>query len=155
MARDWLFRSEEGTCNFRCAGVIIRNGKVLLQRDGTEYALVGGHVQLGETGEEAVVREFQEELGVDIECKRMLWTEECFWEWRGKLTHTLSFYYLAEFCKDSDFPDDGCYHPQKENPRIEIGWIPINELNGLTVYPEFLKDQIMECKSGHFITRAQ
>lgn len=155
MARDWLFRSEEGTCNFRCAGVIIRNGKVLLQRDGTEYALVGGHVQLGETGEEAVVREFQEELGVDIECKRMLWTEECFWEWRGKLTHTLSFYYLAEFCKDSDFPDDGCYHTQKENPRIEIGWIPINELNGLTVYPEFLKDQIMECKSGHFITRAQ
>ena len=154
MARDWLFNLEDGTCNFRCAAVIIRDGKVLLQRDGAEYALVGGHVQMGETGEEAVVREFQEELGVDIACKRLLWTEECFWEWQGKLTHTLSFYYLADFCKDSDFPDDGCFHPQKENPRVEIGWVPIVELSNLTVYPEFLREQIMECKSGHFITRA-
>ena len=154
MARDWLFRFEDGTCNFRCAAVIIRDGKVLLQRDGTEYALVGGHVQMGETGEEAVVREFREELGADIVCKCMLWTEECFWERNGKLTHTLSFYYLAAFCKDGVFVDDGCFHPQKDNSRIQIGWVPINELNGLTVYPEFLKDQIRECKSGHFITRA-
>lgn len=154
MARDWLFRLEEGMCNFRCAAVIIRDGKVLLQRDGAEYALVGGHVQMGETGEEAVVREFQEEMGVDIACKRLLWTEECFWEWQRKLTHTLSFYYLAEFCKDSDFPDDGCFHPQNDNPRVEIGWVPIFELNNLTVYPEFLKKQIMELKPGHFITRA-
>lgn len=154
MAQDWLFKTEEGTCDFRCAGVIIRNGKVLLQRDRGEYALIGGHVQLGETGEEAVVREWKEELGVNIRCRRMLWTEECFWEWQGRMTHTLSFYYLADFCDGSDFPDDGQFRPQRDNPRIEIGWVPVEQLDGLTVYPEFLKRQIHELKPGHFITRA-
>ena len=154
MAQDWLFKTEEGTCNFRCAGVIIRNGKVLLQRDYGEYALVGGQVQIGETGEEAVIREFEEELGAKIRCQRLLWTEECFWEWKGRSSHTLSFYYLAEFCEGGDFPDDGCFHPQKDNPRIEIGWVPVEQLDSLTVYPEFLKQQIRELKPGHFITRA-
>lgn len=154
MSRDWLFRFEEGSCDFRCAGVIIRDGKVLLQRDYGEYALVGGHVQFGETGEKAVVREFEEELGVHIQCRRMLWTEECFWEWKGKLTHTLSFYYLAEFCEGSDFPDDGCFHPQRDNSRIEIGWVPVEELNSLILYPAFLKQRIHDLKPGHFITRA-
>ncbi len=154
MPRDWLFRFEEGNCDFRCAGVVIRNGKVLLQRDCGEYALVGGHVQLGETGEEAVVREFEEELGVHIQCQRMLWTEESFWEWKGKTNHTLSFYYLAECCEGSEFPDDGCFHPQRDNPRIEIGWVPVEDLNSLIVYPEFLKQRIHDLKPGHFITRA-
>ena len=154
MAQDWLFRSEEGTCSFRCAAVIIRNGKVLLQRDLGEYALIGGHVQMGETGAEAVEREFQEELGVEIRCQRMLWTEECFWEWKGRLNHTLSFYYLADFCEGSDFPDDGCFHPQKDNQRVEIGWVPIAELDDIIVYPEFLKQRIHDLKPGHFITRA-
>ena len=154
MSRDWLFRFEDGSCDFRCAGVIIRDGKVLLQRDYGEYALVGGHVQFGETGEKAVVREFEEELGVHIQCRRMLWTEECFWEWKGKLTHTLSFYYLAEFCEGSDFPDDGCFHPQRDNSRIEIGWVPVEELNSLILYPAFLKQRIHDLKPGHFITRA-
>jgi len=154
MAQDWLFQTDEGTCNFRCAGLIICNGKVLLQRDCGEYALIGGQVKLGETGEEAVVREFKEELDVNIRCQRMLWTEECFWEWKGRKSHTLSFYYLAEFCENSDFADDGCFHSQKDNPRIEIGWVPIAQLDNITVYPEFLKQQIHELKPGHFITRA-
>ena len=154
MPKDWIFKLEEGTCSFRCAALMIRNGKLLLQRDGGEYALIGGHVQLGETGEQAVVREWQEELGVHIQCKHMLWTEECFWEWKGRLTHTISFYYLAEFCEESDFPDDGCFHPQKDQPRIEIGWVPIEELDSITVYPEFLKKQIRDLKPGHFITYA-
>jgi len=154
VARDWLFQTEEGVCNFRCAAVIIRNSKVLLQHDGDEYALIGGHVQMGETGAEAVEREFEEELGVRIRCGELLWTEECFWEWKGKRNHTLSFYYPADFCDDGSFEDDGCFHPQKDNPRVEVGWVPIEELGSLTVYPEFLKQRIHDLKPGHMITRA-
>ena len=154
MAQDWLFQTEEGTCNFRCAGVMVRNGKVLLQRDGGEYAVPGGHVHVGETGEAAVVREFAEEMGVNVLSERMLWSEEIFWEWKGRMNHMISFYYLMRFCDDSDFADDGLFHPQKDNPRVEIGWVPIGELERLTVYPEFLKKQIHNLSAGHFITRA-
>ena len=153
MALDWFFNTEEGACDFRCAAVIVRDGKVLVQRDNGEYALVGGHVQVGETGEEAVVREFREELGANIRCLRMLWSEECFWTWKGRLTHTISFYYLAEFCENSHLVDDGCFHPQKDNPRIEIGWLTLDELERSTVYPVFLKDEIYRLKPGHFVQR--
>ena len=154
MARDWLFETDEGTCNFRCAGVIMRNGKVLLQRDQGEYALIGGQVRIGETGENAVIREFQEELGVRIRCGQMLWSEECFWQWKGRMTHTLSFYYQIDFCEGSDFPDDGGFRSQLDNSRVEIGWVPLEKLKELTVYPAFLKERIFDLKKGHFITRA-
>ncbi len=47
MARDSLFRGEDYRCDLRVAGVLLKDGKILLQRDknGAEYALPGGHVQ--------------------------------------------------------------------------------------------------------------
>lgn len=83
MKPDWLFKSENYICNFRSAGVLIRNNKILVQRekDGLEYALPGGHVKIGETSMEALIREYQEEIGADITCERLIWVEECFWEW--------------------------------------------------------------------------
>ena len=154
--KDWIFRTDEYICDLRTVGVLVRDDKLLVQRDrdGNEYALPGGHVRIGETTADGLVREYQEETGADIRVGKLLWTEECFWEWKGKLTHTLSFYYLAEFCEGSDFPDDGCFHPQRDNPRIEIGWVPVEELNSLIVYPAFLKQRIHDFKPGHFITRA-
>ncbi|MBR6570487.1 MAG: NUDIX domain-containing protein [Clostridia bacterium] len=154
MERDWLFHTDGAICNFRCAGLVIRNGKVLLQRDGDEYALIGGHVKVGETGSEAVIREFWEELGVQIRIEKMLWSEECFWTWQEKLSHTISFYYLAQLEDDSAISDDGAFQPQLDNPRVEIGWVPVDELKRLTVYPEFLKQRIEDLEPGHFITRA-
>ena len=155
MSQDWLFRIEEGTCDFRCAAVIIRNGKVLLQRDGNEYAMIGGHVQVGETGEQAVVREFEEELGVKIRCQRMIWVEESFWSWKGKQNHTLSFYYLAEPCAGDGLPADGQLLPQRDNPRVEIGWVSMDELHDLTLYPAFIKQEIGQFSPGirHFVSR--
>jgi len=155
MPQDWLFRTEEGTCDFRCAAVIIRNGKVLLQRDGNEYAMIGGHVQVGETGEQAVVREFEEELGVKIRCQRMIWVEESFWSWKGKQNHTLSFYYLAEPCDENSLPAEGQFIHQKDNPQIEIGWKEIDSLHELTVYPAFVKQEIQQLSPGirHFVSR--
>ena len=88
MTKDWLFRGEDYACDLRAAGVLIRDGKILLQRDknGAEYAAPGAHVQVGETTENAVKREFREETGVDVAVERLLWTEECFWQWNGRQT---------------------------------------------------------------------
>lgn len=53
-------------------GVIIRDGAVLLVERGVEplagqWSLPGGGVELGETLEEAVVREMQEETGLTVQ----------------------------------------------------------------------------------------
>lgn len=59
--------------------VLVKDNIILVQRDkdGNEYALPGGHVKSGETLEDGLIRETQEEMSVKIEWKRMLWSEEC------------------------------------------------------------------------------
>jgi len=65
---DILFRTDEHVFSYRVAGICMQNGKVLLQKptNDTAYAFPGGHAEFGETNAKTLVREFQEEIGVDI-----------------------------------------------------------------------------------------
>lgn len=74
MKSDWLFQSESNICSFRTVGVLLRDNKILVQwdKDGTEYALPGDHVKIGETSEESLIREYKEETGADIVCNRLI-----------------------------------------------------------------------------------
>ena len=155
---DWLFSVGGSICDVRTAGVLIRDGKILLQREasGNEYALPGGHVQIGETLEEALIREYSEECGAHISCVKMLWSEECFWEWNGKAAHQYAFYYLVELCGDANALDFDHAFPQKDHSGVLLEWIAIDQLHGITVYPSFLKEEIDHLDAGirHFVTRA-
>ena len=98
MNKDWLFSTDEYICDLRTVAVLVRNNKILVQKDknGNEYALPGGHIKIGETLEDGLIRETKEEMGVQINCKRLLWSEECFFMWNGRQTHNIAFYYLDE-----------------------------------------------------------
>ena len=155
MEKDWIFRTEEYSCGLRAAGVWIKDDMLLVQRDagGAEYALPGGHVHIGETTEHALVREFGEELSVQVCIRRLLWTEECFWQWNGRMNHDLCFYYLID--GDADIlPAPGCFVPHRDNPRVEVGWLPVSELEGAVIYPAFIRERIrqLDAEPAHFIT---
>ena len=109
MDKDWLFVTDEYICDLRTVAVFIKNDKILVQRDrdGSEYALHGGHIKIGETLENGLIREIMEEMGVQIECRRLLWSEECFRKWNGKQVHNIAFYYLIKLCDDFEIPDNG------------------------------------------------
>lgn len=157
MNKDWIFQTDEFSCDLRVAAVLIRDGKIFVQRDdgGSEYALPGGHVKVGEMLEDALCREFAEETGVQIRVRRMLWSEECFWEWKGRLSHNISFYYLVDTDDSAAIGDSG-FVPQKDNSRVVMGWLPIDELQNVTIYPDFLKTEIRHLDGGikHFVTQA-
>lgn len=157
MQTDWLFRGDNYICNFRSVGVLIRNNKILVQRDkdGSEYALPGGHVKIGESSMDALIREYREEAGVDIICERLIWMEECFWEWNKKLANTIAFYYLINLHDDTDILDNGEFVSQKYNCNVVLGWIPLDELKFLRIYPSFLKEKILDISdhTEHFITK--
>ena len=55
--KDWIFRTDEYICDLRTVGVLVRDGKLLVQRDrdGSEYALPGGHIRIGETTADGLV----------------------------------------------------------------------------------------------------
>ena len=156
MEKGWLFESDEYICDLRVAAVLVKNNKILVQREknGNEYALPGGHVKIGETLEAGLIREIAEEIGVKITCKRLLWSEECFWEWNGKQAHNIAFYYLIELDEDFEILDDE-FICQKDNCNVLIGWMSIDEIQNVTIYPEFIKKEIFRLNDPmrHFVSR--
>lgn len=155
MKNDWLFKTDEYICGLRVAALIVRDNKVLVQKekDSDDYALPGGHVKVGETLTDALIREISEEADLSIECRRLLWSEECFWNWNGKKAHHIVFYYLSELCDNFNIPQDE-FIPQRDNSNVLIGWMPIYRLQSITIYPEFLKNQIFHLDKPiqHFIS---
>lgn len=156
MNKDWIFSDDEYVCGLRAAGVLVKDGKILVQHDkgGSEYALPGGHVRIGETLEDGLIREMMEETGAEVRCTRLLWTEESFWNWNGRRAHTVAFYYLIELCGGSHIPD-GEFVSQKDNCDVLIGWLPIGKIPEMTLFPAFLKDEIdhLNDPPKHFVTR--
>ena len=155
MKKDWFFVKDNTICNFRTTGVLLRGDKILVQRDrgGTEYALPGGHVTIGETAETALIREYKEETGADILCERLVWVEETFWQWNGKNTHGIAFYFLISLKNNSDIPD-GYFSSQKDICNVVLEWVTIEQLKDMTIYPRFLIDKIGCIADGieHFIS---
>jgi 8-oxo-dGTP diphosphatase len=70
-------------------GVVVRNGRMLVIRRSRSvvaplvYCFPGGGIEAGESEEEALVREFLEELGVTIRPLRRLW--QCTTAWKVDL----------------------------------------------------------------------
>ncbi len=157
MGQDWLFSGENYICNLRTVGVLVKNQKLLVQRDrgGAAYALPGGHIKIGERLEQGLTREFREEAGADIQVRQLLWSEECFWEWGGKTVHSIAFYFLIEERDGSEIPDLGVFLPHRDNHNVEIGWLDIDKIQDALIYPEFLKTEV-HCLNGpikHFVSK--
>jgi len=152
--KDWLFTSEQTTCNFRSAGILIHKDKVFLQREkeGHEYAIPGGTVRIGETAEESVVRAYLSETGIEIKVDRLAWVEEIFWEWNQKETQTLCFHFLISVKNEGDLEKFPSY--QKKNDQIIFEWKSLDELSDMTVYPDFAKDKFKNLADHieHFVS---
>ena len=78
-----------------------------------------------------------------------------FLEWNGKPAHNIAFYYLVEVCEGYDIPDNGEFVSQKDNCDVVIGWMPIEQLQDVIIYPEFLKKEIYQLdeEMKHFVSR--
>jgi ADP-ribose pyrophosphatase YjhB (NUDIX family) len=86
-----------------CAFAFVHSdGRLLVARfrdpdDGSPYFRpLGGGIDFGETGEEAVRREFREELCVELGSVRPLGSIENLFEMRGERYHELCFIFVAE-----------------------------------------------------------
>ena len=97
---DVKFKEKEYSFHYRVVGVIVRDNKYLIQNilGKDYYVLPGGHVRIGESSEEALIREIKEELGIDIvrEDFRLFCYHENIFERNGKIEHWVEQYYLVD-----------------------------------------------------------
>ncbi|MDS0140306.1 NUDIX hydrolase [Amycolatopsis sp. CM201R] len=83
---------------------VIRRGDALLVFEGhddlkgeTYYRPLGGGIEFGEGSKDALVREFGEELGAEIEVGDRLGVLENVFTWRDRPGHEIAFVFTAEF----------------------------------------------------------
>ncbi len=105
---DILFKTDDYIFSYRVGGVLIHNGKVLMQNaEGDDgYAFIGGHVAFGETTDETLVREFKEEIGANINIERLLMVNENFFPWGNKPCQQINLYYLISLKDETQIPLD-------------------------------------------------
>lgn len=160
--KDILFKDDEAVFSYRVAGICVRNGKVLLQTTTGEdksFAFPGGHVSFGESNAEALIREFREEIGVDISVGALKWVAEIFFPWGDKPCHQICLYYMVEI---TDGLPDGDVFLGKEQLEgrsfeLEFHWVPLERAGEMEVYPVNARQLLGRLQEGvqHFIYREQ
>ena len=62
---------------------------------------------------------------------------------------------MVELCENQEIPDNGDFVSQKDNSNVVVGWLPIEELQSVIIYPEFLKKEIYNLKGPmkHFVSK--
>ncbi len=161
MARDILFKTDEFVFSYRVAGILIHDGHVLLQKpdNDTGYAFPGGHVGIGETNEETLIREFAEEIGAAIRVDSLAWVGEIFFPWGKRPCHQICLYYRVSLTDENCIPLAGSFAGLEcmEEKRFKLGfyWTDIRRLNEIELYPPqtkiFLQNGDREIQ--HFVYR--
>lgn len=132
----------------RSVAIVVRDGKILMERVvyfGREfYTVPGGGIEEGETPEQAVLRELQEECGLDGKIIRPLAVQY-------KLDGSAEYSFEVEVSEEQEAITG--YDPEEstENPPLkEVLWMSLNEISekdraflwayGLLTVEEFLKN---------------
>lgn len=138
---------EEGRNRFgyRVVGIALDGDRVLLQRTEKDdlWFLPGGRVEWLESSQDALVREMQEELGVEVQVERLLWVVENFFEYDSKSYHELGLYFLMSFPPDSNLY--GKREPFVGNEgefKMIFKWHPLDKLEEIPLYPAFLQKRL-------------
>ncbi|MCM1286638.1 MAG: NUDIX domain-containing protein [Bacteroides sp.] len=143
---DLTIKLDDGYFNYRVAGVIIDNDRLLVMynKECGSYYLPGGRVMLHESSKSAIKREIREELHIEIDNFRPIWLHQNFFieEQVNEKFHELCIYYLINI-NNTDFNNfEDEFSLDEGNNTNFFKWISFEKLGEQLVYPIFIKDEI-------------
>lgn len=139
--RMLTFQHTKGRFNYRTVGVLMCDQHVLVHRAEIDsfWTLPGGRVEFGESAQDGIIRELQEELGVVANTECLLWIVESFFTYTAQPYHELAFYFLITLPGDSAiYTITTPFRGQEPGTSLIFQWYPLAELHRLELYPSFL-----------------
>ena len=139
----------DGLVNIRVGALIVKDGRILMVQSSHDYMYsVGGRIKMGETAEEAVVREVFEETGVKMGVKRLIAVHENYFRGdmptnRDKLIYEVAFYF------EMDVPDDFqpvCDSVNEGGDKEYLHWVSPD--TPTTIYPDFFRQEAVRISEG-------
>jgi mutator protein MutT len=131
--------------SYRAAIILLKDNQIALierHRDGQHYfTFPGGHVEPGETPEQAAIRETKEELGIDVTIQRL--AAVIWWHDRPQ------YYYLVE-AAGGDFgtgTGEEMHNPLPERGTYLPTWVAIRDVLDLPVLPQSLARLVVQAQS--------
>lgn len=112
-------------------GIFLHNDRLLVfrgedpERDVVFYRPLGGGIEFGERGCDALVREMREELGAEVTDVRYLGTLESIFTHRGKRGHEIALLYRARFTDPALYERETFEYAQDNGTPIAVSWKPI------------------------------
>lgn len=145
---DISFKLENNKFNYRVCAMMISDNKILAMHDDRSpyYYLPGGRVAMGETAEDAVLREVQEELHITAKIDRPLWLNQAFFteDVDHLRYHELCIYFLMDI-SETNLLERGNVFTVNEGKRTHtFEWLEFDRLKDEYFYPVFLKKEIYD-----------
>lgn len=128
-------------------GVCILGGKVLLclPKDRSYSYLPGGHIEFGETGREALVREMKEETGLDATAGDLLGVVESSFVQKGEKHCEINLIYKMEVALPTTAVDGNRQLPTAAlEDWICFDWVECDKMDSANLLPPEMKEYCLK-----------
>lgn len=157
--QDVKISSNEGRFKFRVCGILKVNDKYLTVKIGENnfYCLPGGHVELGEDTDHAILREMEEELGYKVKIVKLVSIIQNFFRTKeNTVFHELGYYYIVEPLDISKVNLNDYVITELDKGkliRLEFKWFTLQELQHTDFLPQVLKTELTNPNLSNIIVR--
>lgn len=136
-------------------GIVVNNNQLLVEEfsgqhskgEGIYYRPIGGTIEIGEKSEDALVREFMEELNVEVIIKHYIGCLENIFKIHDEIVHEIIQIYSVEFIDTANYKRE-MFEVIEGDRKASAKWVPLDDfnLNRKILYPHGLIERLTKLK---------